>query len=156
MLVTTARQLPNALRRRHLMTALMGLYEDNHRLLAALAPDIWRFQGRHVSRMNDGMDLHLDVIEQAPYTTIFRLTHFFDEPGNGKVADPAMQVRVYHDAGLTEAVSCRHRPQFHFSHYALPQVRLPLGEWKHELNIFLGKWLSYCLEQGHRFDFNSN
>ena len=128
----------------------MNLYEDNHRLLSALAPDIRRLEGRHVSRLNDNMDLHLEIMEQAPYTTIFRLTHFFDERG-AMAADPDMQIRVYHDAGLTEAVSCRHRPQFHFSHYALPQVRLPLAEWKYQLNVFLGKWLGYCLEQGHCF-----
>lgn len=151
MLITSTRRLPSTLHRRHLMSELMGLYEGNYRLLAALIPDMWRLNGSVVSSVGDGMDLYLEIIEQAPYTTILSLTYRFETEAGEWLDDPAMQLRIYHDAGLAEAVSCRHRPQFHFSHYALPQVKLPLAEWKYELNMFLQKWLCYCLDQGHIF-----
>ena len=84
---------------------LMTLYESNYVRLRGLAGDLRALAGRHVSRVPSDCDLHLDAVEHSPYTTVFRLTYFFED-APGVVADPDLEVRVYHDARLAEASRC--------------------------------------------------
>lgn len=129
--------------------SLMSLYESNYLRLRELAGDVRRHRGVRMSRVRGDCDLHLTVIEHAPYTTSVRLTYLFDE-GQSVVADPDLEVRVYHDARLAEASACGRW----IKHQSLDQVRagIPaqLGErWLR--NMMLNKWLDYCLERGHEF-----
>jgi uncharacterized protein YqiB (DUF1249 family) len=94
-------------------------------------------------------DLHLDVVGHSPYTTVLRLTYVFDELA-GQVADPDLEIRVYHDARLAEASHCARWAR----HPGLASIRsgvsMGLGErWLH--NMMLNKWLDYCVDRGHRF-----
>jgi uncharacterized protein YqiB (DUF1249 family) len=66
------------------------------------------------------------------------------------VADPDLEIRVYHDARLAEASACgqwiRHRSLEHVR----AGIPAQLGErWLR--NMMLNKWLDYCLERGHEF-----
>jgi hypothetical protein len=102
-----------------------------------------------VSSVPGDLDLHVEALEHSPYTTILRLTYFFEGEG-APVADPDLEVRVYHDARLAEASRCGRWGR----HPALAnvQARLPaaLGErWLR--NMMLNKWLDYCAERGHGF-----
>ena len=133
---------------------LMAVYESNWRRLVRLAGKrrLRDLPGEIVSAVPSDLDLHLLVEERSPYTTTFRLTYFFDSSGEGD-ADPDLVVRLYHDAQLAEALSCR---RIHHRHQLLGRFG---GEARNELarrwqrNILLNKWLEYCLERGHSFDF---
>jgi len=130
--------------------SLMSLYESNYLRLRALVGDVRRHAGKRVSRVQGDCDLHFEVLEHAPYTSMLRLTYLFEEPGS-LVADPDLEVRVYHDARLAEASGCGRW----IRHASLEHVRagIPaqLGErWLR--NMMLNKWLDYCLERGHAFD----
>jgi hypothetical protein len=77
------------------------------------------------------------------------MTYLFED-ACGPVAEPDLEVRVYHDACLAEASQCapRHR------HAALASIRSSLSakvgdRWLR--NMMLNKWLDYCAERGHRF-----
>jgi hypothetical protein len=127
--------------------SLMTLYESNYIRLRRLAGDVRGLAGRTVSSVPGDLDLHVEALEHSPYTTILRLTYFFDDAGTG-VADPDLEVRVYHDARLAEASRCarwvRH-PGLAGLQACLP---LTLGErWLR--NMLLNKWLDYCAERGH-------
>jgi hypothetical protein len=129
--------------------SLMSLYESNYLRLRALAGDVRRHAGRHVSSVQGDCDLHFEVLEHAPYTSMLRLTYLFDGNG-GSVADPDLELRVYHDARLAEASACGRW----IRHASLEHVRagIPaqLGErWLR--NMLLNKWLDYCLDRGHAF-----
>jgi uncharacterized protein len=128
---------------------LMTLYESNYVRLRGLAGDLRGIAGGRVSRVASDCDLHLDAVEHSPYTTVFRLTYFFDD-GPGPVADPDLEVRVYHDARLAEASRCGRW----VLHPGLASIRsrmsASLGErWLR--NMLLNKWLDYCVDRGHRF-----
>lgn len=133
---------------------LMAVYESNwRRLVRLLGPRRLRdLPDEIVSAVPADLDLHLLVRERSPYTTTFRLTYFFDSAGETD-ADPDIEVRLYHDAKMAEALSCR---RIHHPHRLLARFG---GEARNELarrwqrNILLNKWLEYCLEQGHSFDF---
>ena len=124
---------------------LMALCEENYRHLHNLVPQLRRLQGEHCSSRPDHQDLHLRVIEQTPYTTLIRLTYRFPLTDEG-VCDPDALLRVYHDARQVEVEDLRQQ--------ALPTERLyeaPGLENKWRLNLFVGRWLAFCLAQGHLF-----
>src|SRR6187401_1281200 len=78
--------------------SLMSLYESNFLRLRALAGDVRRHAlGRVVSTVEGDCNLHFEVREHAPYTSMVKLTYVFEDP-DGNVADPDLELRVYHDA----------------------------------------------------------
>lgn len=128
--------------------SLMTLYESNYIRLRALVGDVRGLAGRAVSSVPGDLDLHLEALEHSPYTSILRLTYFFADD-EATVAEPDLEVRVYHDARLAEASRCSR--QVRHPGLAGLQDGLPaaLGErWRR--NMLLNKWLDYCAERGHR------
>lgn len=127
---------------------LMDLCEENYRLLLKIAPGLkTMLPGKHLSSQLPHLDLHLDVIEQSRYTSLIHLTYFFDQ---SRQADPDAMLRVYHDAGQIEVIDLKQKKLTFLQNYEHPGL---LMKWK--ANVFISKWLSYCLHQGHLFDADS-
>lgn len=137
--------LKSLLSGRPTMGAMLDLSEENYRHLMRLAPDLPRLQGRLCSSLDQGMDLHLEIHEQTPYTSLIHLTYYFPHE-TGHSADPDAQLRVYHDSRQVDVLD-------------LCQSSLPLRRWganptleqRWRINLFLSKWLAYCVLQGHGF-----
>jgi uncharacterized protein YqiB (DUF1249 family) len=134
--------------------SLMTLYESNYIRLRGLVDDVRAIDGRHVSRVPEDCDLHLETIDRSPYTTVLRLTYVFED-ATGPLADPDLELRVYHDARLAEASHCARWVR----HPGLESIRsglsAALGErWLR--NMLLNKWLDYCVDRGHRFTMASS
>jgi uncharacterized protein YqiB (DUF1249 family) len=141
---------------------LMALCEENYGLLRRLAPAVERLTGSLCSSTEGGADLFLTVLDQARYTTELRLTHAFAHPtqadargqdGEPNLAptatlhvDPDVRLRVYHDACQVEVLDLRQTALPIYSHYRHPALA---AKWR--ANLFLTKWLGYCLREGHRF-----
>ena len=128
---------------------LMTLYAANYVSLRQLLGDLRGLPSNLVSDSQSDLRIYLMVCERSCYTTSLYMTYWLDVGGHRK-PNPNLNIRVYHDARLAEAVSCRHRPQ-----PAKPQgIAAP---WKSELlrrwslNILLRKWLEHCLDHRHRF-----
>ncbi len=123
--------------------------EENYRHLMRLAPDLSLMSGKHLSSRGAGVDLHLEIFEQTPYTSLIHLTYFFPHPV-GSYPDPDATLRVYHDFRQVDVVDLR-------------QSALPLRRWgahptleqRWRINLFLSKWLGYCIAQGHRFSLSA-
>lgn len=129
--------------------SLMSLYESNYLRLRALVGDVRAHRGARVSRVDGDCELHLDVLEHAPYTSTVRLTYRFEEP-QGIVADPDLELRVYHDARLAEASACGRWVRHGSLDHVRAAIPAQLGErWLR--NMLLNKWLDYCLDRGHGF-----
>lgn len=129
--------------------SLMSLYESNYIRLGWLIPHLSEVDGSCVSNVDGDCPLHLRVDERARYTTTLTLTYLFED-GDAQIADPDLQIRVYHDARLAEVQACArwHR------HVMLEAIRSDLARalgdrWLR--NMMLNKWLDYCVERGHRF-----
>lgn len=140
---------PSLLLGRPNVGALMSLCEENYGLLRRLAPRLRHDSGRLTSHRPGCLDLHLEIQEQARYTTAVRLTYFFDVPAEADPRpEPDARLRVYHDACQVELLDLRQslwsrRPD-RYRHPAL------LDKW--QANLFLAKWLTFCLDQGHCFN----
>lgn len=129
--------------------SLMSLYESNYIRLAWLVPNLERLAPRQVSQVAGDCPLHLAVDERSRYTTTLRLTYMFDDQA-GQLADPDLQIRVYHDARLAEVQSCARWHRHEVLELLRSQLARDLGDrWLR--NIMLNKWLDYCVERGHRF-----
>ena len=126
---------------------LMAMYAENHQRLARLLAPQRLVAGAYVSTVGDGLDLHLCVQERHPYTLELELTYGFVDAQTG-LPEPSMQLRVYTDARLTEALHCH--PGRHLWQILgpFPPARSVL-QHRLRMNSFLSRWLEYLREQGH-------
>ncbi|CAK0767609.1 conserved hypothetical protein [Gammaproteobacteria bacterium] len=124
---------------------LMALCEENYRRLRSLAPNLPALRGRQDAQGDDGLVLSLTVEEQSRYTTRLHLTYLFHQTLSDQ--DPDLCIRAYHDAAQAEALvlwgGFLSRPA------PFPGLPCLMDKWR--INVFLGKWLSHCLGNGHRF-----
>lgn len=140
---TQPRHLSTALRRN--LPGLMALYEENYIRLRRLIPRMPAAGEHRISRVPGCIDLHLEVLERAPYTTTLRLTYRFGDGETGR-REPDLLLRIHHDARTAEAMNI-HLPR---GRYRFEARRTLHRCW--ERNRFLHRWLGYCLHRGHRFD----
>lgn len=127
---------------------LMDLCEQNYRYLMRLAPDMRLLNGTYLSRLDGAMDLYMEVLEQTPYTSLLHLTYYFAHE-SGQLPDPDVTIRIYHDSRQAEVLKLKQN--------SLPLNRgfiHPTLEQKWKVGLFLSKWLSYCVQQGHCFQSN--
>lgn len=142
---------------------LMTLCEENYVLLSRLAPGLKELREVALSRRQGCVDLYLIIEEQSRYTSLIRLTHLFQDVDLNPVggmdafatwggvqagtrADPDARLRIYHDARQVEVLDLRQTVLPLHLDYQPPALD---SKWR--ANLFLGKWLSFCLQQGHRF-----
>ena len=129
--------------------SLMSLYESNYIRLSWLVPSLSLVNGTLVSEVEGDCPLHLVLGERSRYTTTLSLTYLFDD-ANRTVADPDLQIRVYHDARLAEVQSCARWHRHAMLESIRSQCARDLGDrWLR--NVMLNKWLDYCVERGHKF-----
>lgn len=130
--------------------SLMTLYESNYIRLCRLVPRWDSIAGKHVSAVTGDCSLYLRVDDRSRYTTTLTLTYLFATP-SGEAADPDLQIRVYHDARLAEALNSARWHQHETLVSIRSQLRNDAGDrWVR--NMMLNKWLDYCVERRHRFD----
>ena len=131
------------------ISALLELYERNFRLIECLAPELEFPFDDAVSYSGTDLPLRLTVIERGRFTVAFRLTYEFAE-GEGVKREPDLEVRVYRDARLVEALIRPSRPAWLAKDEGDPQAFQFLDDqWGR--NLLLHKWLHYLLEHGHGF-----
>jgi uncharacterized protein YqiB (DUF1249 family) len=144
--------LPNS------FSGLMEMYEGNYIRLRKLLGDKDSMPPVAVSRVTNGMDVYLQVLEQTKYTSTIALTYYFSDPEEGFLAYPNLKIRIYYDALQAEVMSKTYKhknrrsdPNFHaFNHRIDPTL---LKRWR--MNRFLFKWLAYCDRQGHSFQIGA-
>lgn len=142
--------LPECVYRPGSFSGLMLLYESNYLKFQRLAGDLTGPTSHWISRAKSDADLYVERNLLEPYTTGLCMTYWLRNSDGLEVKDPDMTIRIYHDAGQVEAVSClsghRHRrlQQLELTHAAELDRR-----W--QINMMLNKWLDYLIESGHGF-----
>ncbi|WP_462321092.1 DUF1249 domain-containing protein [Halochromatium sp.] len=133
----------------------MALCEENYAALMRLAPALAQLDGQLCSTPEGRAELSLSILEQSPYTTTLRLTHVLrGEPpaqtGHQHPSEPDAILRAYHDAEQVEVLNLRQTVLPILSHYQAPALA---AKWR--ANLFVSKWLGYCLHQGYRFPLSA-
>ncbi len=138
---------PPTIPRANRFSYLMALYAENFTRFERLfqprhrAGELWR------SSVDDGLDVHLHVLERHRYTTEFRLTYDLRDPVTGE-PDPSVFLRMYHDARMIEATHCYVGRRWQDVLGLHPEPDTLFGH-RLRMNIFLGKWLDFLADQGH-------
>lgn len=124
---------------------LMDLCEANFAIMRRLCPGLEKMRGEYESHPAGAVPLRLRILEQTTYTTLVQVTHFFPrDPGEDP--DPEACLRVYRDARQVEVLALRQS--------MLPLARLyshPGLVQKWRANLFVARWLQFCVSQGHCF-----
>lgn len=124
----------------------MELTEEAYFRLLEIMPDVaQREPGCYRSVVRNNVALHLEILEQTPYTSHLRLTYFFSD-NKGEHADPDAYLRVYHDAKQLEILELKQHVLPVESLYEEPGME---NKWK--LLQFFNRWLAYCSTQGYLF-----
>ena len=126
--------------------SLMDLYENNYMRLRRLIPDLSSLPDNSISHRQGCLSLHMTVLERTKFTTTLYLTYYFEE-ATKSVAEPALTIRLYHDAHQAEVLT-GHLQHGRKQYDHIPEKAIKI-KWK--LNRFLYKWLGYCLYLGHDF-----
>src|SRR5690349_12511465 len=103
------------------ISALIELYERNFKLIECLCPELEFPFDDAVSYSSTDLPLRLTVSERGRFTVAFRLTYEFPD-GDGLKREPDLEVRVYRDARLAEALNCPSRPPWRAKDEGDPQA----------------------------------
>ncbi|SFV86996.1 hypothetical protein MNB_SUP05-SYMBIONT-4-784 [hydrothermal vent metagenome] len=117
-----------------------ALFELNYQKILTLIPALKETTGDSVIIHQNEQDLYLFMEERTPYTGTFILTHRL-----GKINRPDIKFKVFFDAKLLEVLSVCNETTLNNSHPYLAQCNDMNIQW--ELNIFIEKWLDYCLNK---------
>ena len=125
---------------------LMEMYEHNYIKLRKLCGDINKLPEYMCSQIENGLDLHIEVVERTTYTTTLNLTYkFTNKAKNSARILPNLFIKVYFDAMQAEVLH-REAKNTPFQHRDAQYLS---NKWRN--NRFLYKWLSFCIAQGHTF-----
>ena len=137
------------------------IYETIYKRLYRLVPHLDEIEvGNAVTLKASGfMDLHVDVLSkgETPHAGItftrIALSHYYRHPSGDMIADPDMEIKVYHDskqrAGMAEALT--YQDSFGYQE-VYPDENHVRPRLKKDLNSFLSQWLKNLLQQGHRLE----
>lgn len=126
---------------------LMGLYAENYERIERVFR-LSSLPGDHLlSSIDDGLDLHLQVVERHAYTLELRLTYGMIDPLTSR-PDPSAFLRVYRDARMAEATHFYAGRRWQDVLGLDAPARTVVGH-RLRMNVFLSKWLEYLGDQGH-------
>ena len=129
--------------------SVMQLYERNYLRLQCLVPDI-KLIGKQVEKSVVGTSqLKLSGVEQFKYTSVISLIQPLSDE-DVYLADPRMDIRVYHDARVAEVLSFQNHGHFR-PKYDYPNPCMYQPREKKRVNLFLSEWLDFLIQEGHRF-----
>ncbi|MDE2234101.1 MAG: DUF1249 domain-containing protein [Gammaproteobacteria bacterium] len=147
MLIETVEQRIRLVKPRS-FAGLMTLYEGNHAKMRQLLGNLRYLPSQLMSKSATDLSIHLSLHGRSKYTSTLCMTYWFDD--DVKSSDPELVVRIYHDARLAEAVSCREHPRHPvFNGGCSPGAKPMEKRWL--LNMLLCKWLEYCIDHRHVF-----
>jgi len=139
------------------LKGFIGNCETNYLRFIRLLPLIdeqseWSFGVETATEELSKVSIH--VVERSKYTVTLRLAQESD------LADwmpqPAITVRLYHDAHMAEVLSFQ-KNRYVRQRYEYPNQKMYMPDEKAQLNIFLGEWLDHCKRVGmatiaHQFE----
>lgn len=123
--------------------------ESNYQKLLRLIPHIGQIKESAIGQSNAPLELHLSVIDRAPYTLTLELSHCFDQHKK-QTFEPAVNIKVYLDAQMVEVIRHHERSNV-FQAIKNARQSVAIMDYKWSLNYFLGQWLDHCLKNNYHF-----
>jgi uncharacterized protein YqiB (DUF1249 family) len=127
------------------------IYEKNYKRLMQILPDLATMKTGDavVLKAESFQDLHVDVLlSPSEGRTLVALAHYYELNGD-LISDPDMQIAVYHDRKMVEALTWQNAMGFSEVYPEPGKVNVTM---KRELNDFLQIWLKNIISQGHKVE----
>lgn len=126
------------------LSHLMWLYERNYQLarnlLGELDDDVFEAE---IQSKNDDLALSLTRLDKQNHTEMWHLTYWFHD-GDQDVADPDLELRLYHDTKQAECWRVgQHNHLDLLRHFKTDATDAMEQKWQR--NMMLNKWLQYLL-----------
>lgn len=118
-----------------------------YKKLMIVVPDLWEISEYAKSRVEDYMDLNLDVLIAAKDYRRIALSHYWKHDSGDMIPDPDMEIGVYRDWEMAEALTYQDMYEYN-AVYSSPDGLADRRYYLH-CNAFLEKWLEALVEQGH-------
>lgn len=125
---------------------LGALCEENYRLFKQLIPAVSMLKGGYGLESGGAPPLLVEIEKKGPWTQDLRMTHRFGGEDGNAHSDPDAILRIYHDAHLVEV--SQFEKQRILPIEGLYEVPGLSQKWK--ANLFLGRWLRYCVSQRYQ------
>ena len=160
------------------LSGLMAECEANYLRIMKLLPDMSQINIREFGVELAGsapIQFRLEIKECCKYTTMVDISQqpllrplneesrdpLDSELGAQRVTvenwikPPTFSLRIYHDAQMAEVISFDNHQQLQVK-YDYPNSKMYQSNEKSQLNMFLGEWLSHCLQYGHVLEGSTN
>ncbi len=124
--------------------SVFQLFEINFKKIYRLIPFLPSIQADHIGIKGYLNKLHLICHDKSPYTGTFTLTHR-NGYGLNQKNRPDIKFKLYFDAHLLEVLSVCNENRINQSHPY--RNRCSDYELQWELNLFMLRWLDYCLDK---------
>jgi len=123
---------------------LHEIFELNFKKISRLVPFLPSIKEDFVGIKRPSNDLHLICHEKSPYTGTYTLTHQ-NISSEIVINRPDIQFKIYFDAKLLEVTSICNKTRINSNHPLINDCS-DLS-FQLELNIFMLRWLDYCLDR---------
>ncbi|WP_428354232.1 DUF1249 domain-containing protein [Methyloprofundus sp.] len=129
---------------------LQNICESNFNKLFSLIPNLRGIDESAQGYADDKPRLHLQILEQSPYTKTIQLSYYFENSAAEVVLEPAVKIRIYFDVCTAEVLRDYKRVEVT---KAIADIGLSsdIMDYKWRLNYFLVKWLDHCLKADYSF-----
>lgn len=121
--------------------------ENLYQKLRNIAPELDQTREYAKSKVSGFMDLNLDVLQRSNGYMRIALSHYWKHSSGDMIADPDMEIAVFLDQGLAEALT--YQDCFIYEAAYSDGEDLPDFEVHQRLQAFLDIWLDNLAEQGH-------
>ena len=118
-----------------------------YKKLLRVAPELLLTRESAKSKVSGLMDLNLDVLVRTPGYRRIALSHYWKHPSGDMIADPDMEIAVFFNDGLAEALTYQDALLYECA-YSEGETLSDFGVHT-RLNVFLEQWLDNLIEQGH-------
>ena len=120
------------------------LFDLNFIKICRLIPLLPSIKDDYIAVKGSLKNLYLFCHEKHPYTGTYTLTHQHDLKSN-TINRPNIRFKLYFDAQLLEVISVCKETSINKYHPMRHHCSDFVFQW--ELNLFMLRWLEYCLER---------
>lgn len=128
---------------------LQNVCETNYQKIFCLIPNLRKIETAVQGFSNGKPVLHVQVLEQTPYTKTIQLSHFFENESE-VLLEPAVKIRLYFDVCIAEVLRDYKRIEVASAIEDIGRSK-DIMDYKWKLNYFLDKWLDHCLKTDYVF-----
>ena len=120
------------------------LFDLNFKKICRLIPLLPAIKDDYIAKKGLLKNLHLICHEKQSYTGTYTLTHQHDLKNN-TINRPNIRFKIYFDAQLLEVISVCNETTINKNHPIRHNCSDFVFQW--ELNLFMLRWLEYCLNK---------